>query len=613
MQLKHKLNLWDIFCIASGIMISSGLFILPSIVYRYAHSNIVISYFLAGIFMLPSVLSKAELITAMPKAGGTYFFIERSFGPFLGIFGGLAGFVSFSLKSAFALVGMGVFLEYFFPSVNYFQIKILAASLCGLFIIINLFSIKISARVQNVMVIFVISICFLYIILGLRKIEKLSFSLHLSELKSIFSVAGMVFISYGGLTKVASIAEDTDRPWRNIPLGMFLAFLVVQTIYVLCVGVTVNLLSSQEIISTFTPLTAGALKLNGLIFGVFLSLAALISFIATANAGIFTSSRIPLAMAKDTLLPSWFCSLSKKYQTPYFSIIFTGTFMISLILFLDLENLVKTASTLMLILFIFVNFSVIIMRESKIINYRPTFKSPFYPWIQIFSIFIYGFLILEMGKVPFLISISFVGLSLLWFFLYAGKIRREFALMHLVERITAKELVNVSLEEELKEILHQRDGVVKDRFDQIIEKCPVLDLKERIGKEEFFSLISGILSFRLDIEAKKIKELLLKREEESSTVVEKELALPHIVIEGENKFEIVVVRAKEGIIFSPQEVVKIVFVLAGTSDQRNFYLRSLMIIANIVREHHFISCFMKAKSKERLRLAILSSTRKRQL
>jgi mannitol/fructose-specific phosphotransferase system IIA component (Ntr-type) len=126
-------------------------------------------------------------------------------------------------------------------------------------------------------------------------------------------------------------------------------------------------------------------------------------------------------------------------------------------------------------------------------------------------------------------------------------------------------------------------------------------------------LVSEILSSRLHIEVKKIKELLIKREEDSSTVVEEGLALPHIVIEGENKFEIIVARAKQGIVFSPQEIVKMAFVLAGSADQRNFYLRSLMTIANIVKEHHFISSFMKAKNEEKLRLIILSSTRKRGL
>ena len=134
MNINPRLNLWDIFCIATGAMISSGLFILPVLVYKYSGPSIVIAYFLAGLLMIPSIISKSELLSAMPKAGGTYFYIERSFGPLLGIFGGLASWFSLSLKSAFALVGVGAFLKYLLPSLSnpqmYFFMKFVETVLC---------------------------------------------------------------------------------------------------------------------------------------------------------------------------------------------------------------------------------------------------------------------------------------------------------------------------------------------------------------------------------------------------------------------------------------------------------------------------------------------------
>jgi APA family basic amino acid/polyamine antiporter len=619
METPKKFNLWDIFCIATGAMISSGLFVLPAIAYKVGGPSIIVAYFIAGILMIPSVLSKSELLTAMPKAGGTYFFVERSFGPFAGIFSGLASWFSISLKSAFALIGIGTFLEFFLPSATssqlYFIIKIAAAVFCVIFVTINVRSVKLSSRIQNNMVLFLLLACALYIILGSRLIEVKHFTPFMpGGVWPIFSVAGLVFVSYGGLTKVASIAEDTKNPSKTIPTGMFLSFVTVQIIYILCVMITIGLLSKQELLLTLTPLTHGALKIGGVAFGILLSLAAMTAFITTANAGILSSSRIPFAMAKDDLLPSKFSNISKRFNTPYFSIIFTGIFMGSLILFLDLENLVKTASTLMLILFMFENLSVIIMRESKIINYRPTFKSPFYPWIQIGAIIIYGFLIFEMGKIPLLLTLSFVGISFVWFLLSARQIKRHSALMHLVERVTAKEFVDTKLEDELKEILHKRDKIIKDRFDHVVDACPVLDLEEGMQRDEFFSLASEILSKRLDVDKETIKKLLIEREEQTTTVIEKGLALPHIVVEGQKKFEIIMVRSKEGIIFTPdKEPVHIVFILAGSSDERNFHLRALMSIAQIVREHNFYKNWMWMKDIESLRMLVLSSTRKREI
>jgi len=326
MESGKKLNLWDIFCIATGTMISSGLFVLPAIAYKYGGPSIILAYFIAGFLMIPSIFSQSELLSAMPKAGGTYFFIERSFGPFLGIFGGLAGWFSLSLKSAFALIGIGMFLEYFLPSVNnpqfYLLIKLIAASFCIVFALVNIFSVKLTARIQNILVSFLLGVCFIYILLGVKEISWQNFQPFFSKGPvALLPVIGMVFISYGGLTKVATIAEDTKNPFRTIPVGMFLSFFVVQIIYCLCIAVTIGILSPLEITSTFTPLTHGALKLGGVGFAIILSVAALIAFISTANAGILSSSRIPLAMAKDDLLPSKFSLVSKKYQTPYFSII----------------------------------------------------------------------------------------------------------------------------------------------------------------------------------------------------------------------------------------------------------------------------------------------------
>jgi len=287
--------------------------------------------------------------------------------------------------------------------------------------------------------------------------------------------------------------------------------------------------------------------------------------------------------------------------------------MLVLILFLNLESLVKIASTLMILLFIFVNFSVIIMRESKVINYRPTFKSPFYPWVQIIGIIVYGILIFGMGKIPLIVSVFFIGISFAWFALSVRKIKRHSALMHLVERITAKEFVDNSLEDELKEILHKRDKITKDRFDHAIESALVLDLEDGMDRDNFFQLISEQLSSRLDIDSSQIKSLLIKREDESHTVLEKGLAIPHIVVPGEGKFEIVLVRARKGIIFSSkEEPVHIIFVLAGSIDERNFHLRALMAIAQIVRESDFYLNWMRMRDQESLKMLVLSSTRKRE-
>ena len=105
MNLARKLGFWDVFCIAAGAMISSGLFILPGQAFQLCGSAVVLAYALAGLLMIPALLSQCELATAMPKSGGTYFFVERSMGTLAGMLAGLANWLGVALKSAFAMGG----------------------------------------------------------------------------------------------------------------------------------------------------------------------------------------------------------------------------------------------------------------------------------------------------------------------------------------------------------------------------------------------------------------------------------------------------------------------------------------------------------------------------
>lgn len=108
--------------------------------------------------------------------------------------------------------------------------------------------------------------------------------------------------------------------------------------------------------------------------------------------------------------------------------------------------------------------------------------------MQIAGIVGFGLLVFEMGLEALLITFILVvgGLFVYWFY---GRIRttREYALLHLIERITAKELTTRSLESELREIIRERDEIVKDRFDDIIERVTVLDVERSMPLEEFFS------------------------------------------------------------------------------------------------------------------------------
>jgi len=268
----------------------------------------------------------------------------------------------------------------------------------------------------------------------------------------------------------------------------------------------------------------------------------------------------------------------------------------------------------MILLFIWENISVIIMRESKLINYKPSFKSPFYPWTQIFAIVVYIFLIIGMGTIPILLTLSFILLSLFWYLIYAKKssTNADYALIHIISSITDKRLKNNSLDNELKEIVRYRDNIKKDEFDTVIEKSLIIDLNIHITKEELFIQIATMISKKLGLSYKLLLEKITMRENEGSTVLTNDIAIPHIIIEGENIFDIILIRNTKGVYYSDENPgVKAIFMIIGTKDKRSLHLKSLAAIAQIIQEKKFITRWFTANTKEQLKDIILLGMRMR--
>jgi len=639
MPLKKQLNAIEVFSIAAGAMISSGLFVLPAVAYKKAGIGILLSYFFAGILMIPALLTKLELATAIPKAGGTYFFSERILGSAAGVVNGFANWFSISLKSAFALVGIGAFASIIFPNMNLLTInfigltfsiewtKIIASCSCLIFTMLNLFSVKSSGKIQVLLVVFLLIILSYFILFGYRVMDLSIYkNIHKLKWSEIITATGMVFISYGGLTKIASIAEEVKNPEKNLVKGGLSAFIIVQIFYILVIFVLLGVLPDYKLKNSIAPISEAAHyfshgTLLGSIGMILTTIAAMLAFITTANAGIMAASRVPLAMGRDGLVPAFFNTISKKKKTPYIAIILTSIFMLITIFLLDIEKLAKVASLFMLLLFVMVNLSLIVIRFSKISNYKPTFKSPLFPAIQIIGIVVYLFLIFKMGIFTILIALIFIIISLAWFFIYSRKkVARKSAFLHMMQNLTAPDIEDEEedkeLENELLDILIERNDIVEDRFDKIIRNCIVLDLKKKITREELFKMAGKVIAERWVLDKNDIEEKFTVRESQASTLIYPGVAIPHaiphIIIDGKNKFDIVLVRDKKGIVWNKEgDIVYTAFCLMGSKNERNFHLRALMFIAQILQDPNFHKEWMNAKNEKELRSVILLTKRRR--
>ena len=458
-------------------------------------------------------------------------------------------------------------------------------------------------------------ILILYIVAGFFFIEQSRFEPFTTNgIGPIFATAGFIFVSYMGLTKVCSVAEEVKKPKRNIPLGMFLAWGVISLLYVLVVYVTIGLLEHKTLTGSLMPISFGAEVFLGEVGLIALGVAAVLAFITTANAGLLSASRYPMAMSKDQLLPAFFSKISKR-GTPIISVFFTSGFMISIILFLDLEGLVKTASTLVLLLFIFVNLSHITMRESKIRHYRPSFRAPLYPFFQIAGIICYAFLIFEMGIVPMALVGIFIIFGFSWYWFFArDKIWREYSLLHVVERVTGERSTGYLVDEELREILIERDKLEEERFEKQIKNCEVIDLYKYIDPDKLASLIANRLSNRIDVKEDKLYKLLKQREKDSNIVVHPGVAVVSHVIKGRDKFELIIVRSKMGMILSDNfDPIRAFFIIVSSPNKKSLYLHTLMWLIQIAEQTDFEKEWVKAKDADELREIILKSWKKSSL
>jgi len=625
MKLKKELNSVEVFSLAAGSMISSGLFVLPAVAYGVAGPGIIISYFIAGLLVMPALSSQLELATAIPKAGGTYFFSERILGTSAGVVNGAANWFSISLKSALALVGIGAFASLIFPEITEMQIKLVASGGCVLFTLLNIFSIKMSGRVQVVMVFFLLSILAGIVLVGYRVMDFKPYR-GISEVswESVLVAAGMIFISYGGLTKIASVAEEVKDPKKVLVRSTFSAFIVVQLLYLLVIFVMIGVLPPAGISGSLTPISDAARLFSdnpmwGRGFQIVTALGAILAFITTANAGIMTASRVPLSMSRDQLIPEFFSRVGGKRKTPVYSILFTSLFMLLAIFAFNIEKLAKVASLFMLGLFMMVNVALIVIRYSRMANYKPSFRSPLFPFIQIAGIICYLFLIFSMGTFTITAAVIFTVLALLWYFLYSRKrAERKSAFLNMVEEVTAPEFKTdeKELEAELLDILIERDEIVLDRFDRIIRASPVIDIDRPMTRSEIFSEIAGVVAGRWGIKKEDVEKKLNVREEEASTLVYPGVAvphaIPHVVVEGEHLFDIILVRNRAGIEWNGKgDKVRTVFALIGSKDERNFHLRALMYIAQILQDPDFHREWSGARGEKELRSVILLTRRRR--
>ena len=413
-KLQRTLTLPTAIAISIGGMLS-GIFVLPGIAVGITGSSIWLAFLVAALCILPAVLSKSELATAMPKSGGTYVYIERAFGPLFGTVSGLGLWLSLLLKSAFSLVGLSAYL-YVVVQIDEGLSKIVAlVSLC-LILILNVFGVKKVGNTQLAIVSISIISLLLVIAFGFNSFDSEMLSPVFSDGNYGFiSAVAFLYISYAGVTKVAAVAGEIKNPEKNLPRSMLISLFLITAVYVLVALVLVGNVEASALSADIRPIYTLSKVLGGETFGYAAGVVGVITLLSMANSGVLASSRFPFAMARDKMLPGFFGTVNSRFLTPVNSIIVTCIIIGLAVFYLDVEKIAKLASAFKVMMFVSVNLAVIVLRETSAQWYNPKYKSPFYPYVQLFGI-VSGFVLLfYLGLMPI---VSVAGIFVLGFFIF---------------------------------------------------------------------------------------------------------------------------------------------------------------------------------------------------
>ena len=208
-----------------------------------------------------------------------------------------------------------------------YQVKLVAIAACALFVLFEFMGIKHLEKSLTKMCLAAFGILAAYVFAGSFFIRPEAFTPFMPNgFDSVLIVAGLCFISFGGLIKVSDIADKVKNPGRNIPLGMSLAFIIVTIFYVWIAIVTVGVADPQLLKETFTPLSVGAGSFMGMPGRIIMETAALLLFLITSYVCISSAVHAPLAMSEDGLLPEIFQKTNRRFKMPYLSNIVNAVF-----------------------------------------------------------------------------------------------------------------------------------------------------------------------------------------------------------------------------------------------------------------------------------------------
>ncbi|MER5622441.1 amino acid permease [Streptosporangium sp. NPDC002544] len=452
-RLRKDLTALDLTVFGIGVIVGTGIFVLTGRVAKEtAGPAVALSFVAAGIVCALAALCYAEFASTVPVAGSAYTFAFATLGELPAWIIGWDLTLEMMLGAAVVAVGWSGYLTSLLASLGAPLPGVIAgegavfnlpAALVVLLLTgVLVLGIKLSSRFNLIIVTIKLAVILLVVVAGLFFVRGANYSPFIPPSKAtpavqglaapliqvlfgitpvaygvlgIFSAAAVVFFAYIGFDVVATAAEETRNPQRDLPIGILSSLGVCTVLYVAVSLVVVGMQPYRQL-SEAAPL-ADAFKAVGQTWAASLiSVGALVGLTAVVMILMLGMSRVMFAMCRDELLPSGLAKVHPKYRTPYVITIVMGVVVAALAGLVPLSTIAELVNIGTLFAFAVVSIAVVILRRTRP-DLPRSFRTPLVPLVPVLSVLACLYLMLNL---PVETWIRFGAWMLLGFLIYTG-------------------------------------------------------------------------------------------------------------------------------------------------------------------------------------------------
>lgn len=320
-ELKRSLSFLDVFAIALGQVIGSGIMVLIGIGIEFTAYAIPFAFVLSATLSIIKQLPVAFMGSAMPATGGLYVYCKRVLGPRLGFFYLAVLLITHILIALFAL-GFAEYAAALLPELN---VRAVAAGILLIFYAVNLVGVKPAAIVQKFMIVFLLLGLSTLIIFGILEVDYSQFSGREALLPNGWYGFGLACVvlsfSTGGAQYVSELGGEMKNPERDLPRAIIYSTLVAAVFFALVSIVAVGILPVEQTAGKTLSEVARTILPPG-VYVAFIVGAGLFALATSINSTFTWATKSVLIACNDGWLPKGIAVVNKRFNTPHILLTF---------------------------------------------------------------------------------------------------------------------------------------------------------------------------------------------------------------------------------------------------------------------------------------------------